>query len=227
MTATPANMQFQGQGPLPEAKYYTAKNINATNGSRTAVSTALQVGSVLIQDQYGHDKGKGADVTQPQTSFLGAIPCVLLQVPVDNDAADNVRVAPHEPGKWCKVRVNGNSVNIAVGDPLVMANGSFNLVKGVAPLTGGQKVYFIAQEASTADGDLIDAQMVPALSLVQTTIAALTENSSTIGGTNDGNLPALVDPAGDSGASVIAGIREVATRCNSLRTALVTAGILT
>jgi predicted RecA/RadA family phage recombinase len=48
--------------------------------------------------------------------------------------------------------------------------------------------------------------------------AALTENSGVIGGTSDGNLPALVDPSGDAGASVIAGIREVATRCNTLTT---------
>lgn len=48
--------------------------------------------------------------------------------------------------------------------------------------------------------------------------AALTENSSAIGGTNDGDLPALVDPGGDSGASVIAGIRENATKNNELST---------
>lgn len=49
------------------------------------------------------------------------------------------------------------------------------------------------------------------------TAADLTENSSAIGGTNDGDIPALVDPAGDSGASVIAGIRENATMINALR----------
>lgn len=48
------------------------------------------------------------------------------------------------------------------------------------------------------------------------TASTLTENSGAIGGTNDGDLPALVDPAGDSGASVIAGIRENATMINSL-----------
>lgn len=48
--------------------------------------------------------------------------------------------------------------------------------------------------------------------------AALTENAGAIGGTSDGDLPALVDPNGDAGATVIAGIREVATRCNTLGT---------
>lgn len=50
--------------------------------------------------------------------------------------------------------------------------------------------------------------------------AALTEGGGAIGGTNDGDLTALVDPAGDSGASVIAGIRENATKCNELSTKL-------
>lgn len=48
------------------------------------------------------------------------------------------------------------------------------------------------------------------------TVNPLTENGGAIGGTNDGNLPALVDPAGDAGASVIAGIRENAAKINAL-----------
>lgn len=48
--------------------------------------------------------------------------------------------------------------------------------------------------------------------------SALTENAGAIGGASDGDLPALVDPAGDAGASVIAGVREVATRANTLAT---------
>lgn len=48
------------------------------------------------------------------------------------------------------------------------------------------------------------------------TAAALTEGGGVIGGTNDGDLPALVDPAGDAGASVIAGIRENAAMINKL-----------
>jgi len=55
--------------------------------------------------------------------------------------------------------------------------------------------------------------------LAATTVpAALTENAGAIGGVSDGDLPALVDPAGDAGASVIAGIRECATRINALGT---------
>lgn len=53
-------------------------------------------------------------------------------------------------------------------------------------------------------------------SRIALTAAALTENSSSIGGTNDGDIPSLVDPSGDSGASVIAGIRECATMINTI-----------
>lgn len=57
-------------------------------------------------------------------------------------------------------------------------------------------------------------------------VAALTENSGAIGGTNDGNLPALVDPNGDAGASVIAAIRENATAINNILTALKNAKLM-
>lgn len=50
--------------------YYTGKNINATNGSRTAISGVVPVGACVVFDPYGHDQGKGHDVTQPQTNFL-------------------------------------------------------------------------------------------------------------------------------------------------------------
>lgn len=61
--------------------------------------------------------------------------------------------------------------------------------------------------------------------LAATTVpAALTENSGAIGGSSDGDLPALVDPSGDAGASVIAGIRENATKINAIITLL---GVMT
>lgn len=54
--------------------------------------------------------------------------------------------------------------------------------------------------------------------------AALTENAGAIGGTNDGDLPTPVDPAGDAGASLIACVRELAARVNTLQTLL---GVMT
>lgn len=73
---------------------------------------------------------------------------------------------------------------------------------------------------STADRTLLAPTAVAptADSIVAQT--ALQENGGSIGGTSDGNLPALVDPAGDAGASVIAGIRECATKINLLVTAM-------
>lgn len=60
----------------------------------------------------------------------------------------------------------------------------------------------------------------------QAAIADLTEASGAIGGTSDGDLTALVDPSGDAGASVIAGIRENATAINGILAALRAAGII-
>lgn len=170
MPGSPGLIEYRGQAPNFEKKYYTALNINATAGARTAVSTDLHEGAVLIIDPYGHSKGKGGDVAQPQTSFLGMVPVVLNRTPPDTDAAGEVEVQPHCPGKPVVVRVDGGSVNIAALDPLVMQNGSFDLVKGVGPLTGGQKVYFIALEAATANNTLIKALCVDPAWVVTTAI---------------------------------------------------------
>lgn len=50
-------------------------------------------------------------------------------------------------------------------------------------------------------------------------IAALTEGAGAIGGVQDGDITALVDPAGDAGASLIDGVREVAVKVNALAAA--------
>lgn len=103
------------------------------------------------------------------------------------------------------------------------ADGTIGVVTAPTALTdngGGTADGTVASEAapttltdstglSGSHDDTLSATTVP---------AALTENSGVIGGTSDGNLPALVDPSGDAGASVIAGIREVAERSNTLRT---------
>lgn len=47
-------------------------------------------------------------------------------------------------------------------------------------------------------------------------VAALTEGGGALGGVQDGNITALVDPAGDAGASLIDGVREVAAKANAL-----------
>jgi hypothetical protein len=97
------------------------------------------------------------------------------------------------------------------GDILVVKSGGKVKIE-----TGGQ----IVPNSGTQAATIADA-------------AALTENTAAIGGTNDGNLPALVDPSGDAGASVIAGVREVAAghnalvaKFNTLLAALEGAGIL-
>lgn len=129
------------------------------------------------------------------------------------------------------------------------AEGVFTLAKETSQAwTEGQKVYWdngnsrcttdavdgmlvgvAAAAAGSADttGDVRLNGVAPATSEgPQTAIADLTENSGAIGGTNDGDLPALVDPAGDAGASVIAGIRENAAKINAILAALRAHGTL-
>lgn len=74
--------------------------------------------------------------------------------------------------------------------------------------TGGK----IVPNSGTQASHIADPAAMAAL-----TSAAITENGGAIGGTNDGNMPALVDPSGDAGASVIAAIRELAVALNEVR----------
>lgn len=80
--------------------------------------------------------------------------------------------------------------------------------------TLGPAWFGYAIEQLFGSGTLAQAANVAAAAAL--TSAALTENSGAIGGTNDGNLPALVNPSGDAGASLIAGVRENAAMINKL-----------
>lgn len=62
---------------------------------------------------------------------------------------------------------------------------------------------------------------------IQAAIADLTEGGGSIGGTQNGDITALVDPAGDSGASLIDGVRENSAKINGILAALRAAGIIT
>lgn len=114
---------------------YTAKTINATAGSRTAIATDLAVGDVLVQDPYGPDKGKGADFTQPQTSFLTGQRVVVVEVPPSiNDIPDSVGASTQRRGGMvvveqfnAAVQVN-TKANMTAGTTLLgPVNGQFAL----------------------------------------------------------------------------------------------------
>lgn len=99
---------------------------------------------------------------------------------------------------------------------------------GKVTATSGGDMIGIALEAATTSGggDIIEVYPLTGELTPIANIAALTENSSAIGGTNDGNLPALVDPAGDAGVSLIAGVRENSAKINALIAAIKAAGYM-
>lgn len=136
------------QGLQPDATmwvYYTAKNINATKGSRTAINADLQVGAVLIQDPYQHDGAEGTggwtpiNATRPQTSWLQQEKYVVVSVPPSvNEIPDASAPTQRRGGLVLVARLRDCSriealvdgtTDVLVGDKLEVTNGSFNLTK--------------------------------------------------------------------------------------------------
>lgn len=106
--------------------FYTGLTINATKGSRTAISAPLPIGGCLVMDPYGHDKGVGVDYTRPQTNHLDGRKVVVADVPVIGpDGVRNPRTGP------CWVWVIGAGPNV----PVLVANGVAALAY-VGPVDG-------------------------------------------------------------------------------------------
>lgn len=140
--------------------YYTAKNINATAGSRTAIDDDLEVGMVLVMDPYQNDGGetgvdgttsaKPINATRPQTSFLNMKKYVVVGFsPSINDipsasAATQRRgglVSVVEAADDIQALVDGTT-DVSVGDVLEVTNGSFNLTKRAALTTTSTTLTF-------------------------------------------------------------------------------------
>lgn len=130
-------------------KWYTAKNINATDGSRTAIAADLKVGDVVIEDPYTHEfpeydasgavvaganYGKGSCVTRPQTNHLHRKKWYVVDVPssvndIPSSAAPTQRrggyiLVSDTPGI---VQVNTLANMTAGTTGLGVANGAFSL----------------------------------------------------------------------------------------------------
>lgn len=87
--------------------YYTGKNINATAGSRTAITGAVPIGACMVYDTYGHDSGPGSDVTQPQTNFLNTFAGIV----VGGEATERAGAGKVElvsAADWIRALVLGN-----------------------------------------------------------------------------------------------------------------------
>ncbi len=121
---------------VPTVLYYTAKNINATPGSRTAINADLKVGHCLVLDPFGPDKGRGVDATQPQTSYLEGHVYIVTKVPSDlNDIPDSTASTQRRGGYVSAVRLADcqavqafTKANMTGGTTrLGVANGQFEL----------------------------------------------------------------------------------------------------
>lgn len=158
----------------PIRLWYTGLNINATAGSRAGwavgATAALQseselgVGSVVILDPFGHDKGKGIDCTRPQSSYLRNRAFVVVEIPkgqTDINTLDTASsLSNKRVGGWVEVVNVANSIDVmtkanmtAGATPLGIADASFALsaVTDSALDTTGEICPFEALAQETAD----------------------------------------------------------------------------
>lgn len=148
-------------GGVPFPVFYTAKSVNATNSSRTAINADLQVGHVLCVDPYswdGADSSAGAkpvNATQPATATLMFKKLLVVDVP----AGVNDRISGNQRRGgivWVVDRADDvlamvdGTTDVTLGGALEVTNGSFNLtLDSTAALSTGFCGY--ALEAYTTD----------------------------------------------------------------------------
>jgi predicted RecA/RadA family phage recombinase len=132
-----------------------------------------------------------------------------MLIGVATEVADN-------PSSTGKVRLNGVSPATAEG-----AQGAIVALTDSTGGSGGHDDTLadgLTAAALTEDGGAIGGSNDGDIPDLAATAAALTENSGAIGGSQDGDITTLVDPSGDSGASLIDGVRECAVMINTLVT---------
>lgn len=101
--------------------FYTGKNYNAVNASRTDITANLRVGQPLMLDIAGFDQGVGLDATLPYTLGVAVnTPIgVVVEIPRGSEQGGVVKVCIEGP-----VQILTNDASVAVGDSLAVANGS-------------------------------------------------------------------------------------------------------
>lgn len=152
--------QYGGNMRDPFPVWYTGKNINATNGSRSAINANLTVGDVVIADPYQFDGAdldstgtagaKPVNVTRPQTSFLNMKKYVVVNVPSSVNEIPSSAASTQRRGGivWVTDQFDDNlahvdgTTDVSVGDSLEVTNGSFNLTKRAAQTAASTSVTF-------------------------------------------------------------------------------------
>lgn len=115
---------------------WTAKNVNAAAGSRTAINQNLELGYVLALDPYGHDTVSSLNgltlpnYTQPQTSHLFSRKGIVSRLTDANvNTIPNSAAPTQRKGGEVEITINGRVLawvgpNVARGSKVGCANGS-------------------------------------------------------------------------------------------------------
>lgn len=138
-----SNTSGVGQPRQIRPGYFTGLNINATEASRTAITSGtggtagrLAKGDVLIRDKYGHDKGDGTansaragmDFTVPQTGFLDE-QAVVVQELLEGPGPQTRGGSTYYPQSFIGIELSEaesalQAASISAGAVLGLANGS-------------------------------------------------------------------------------------------------------
>ena len=143
--------------------------INATGGDVTeGMVLAIELDSATASENDGYRAQKPVLLSANPEMVVTAHGAAL--VPAGQTIADGDPLIVRVVGP-CKVRVDANSQNVAIGDCLMIANGSTDLITiasqpdlisgsgAVADVFEILKTKAIAREAATADDTLIDGWM--------------------------------------------------------------------
>jgi len=180
---------------------FTAPSGGVTKGAGYLIGGLFVVARANAAEGAQFTGAQGGVWTLPKTSAQAWTQGQKLYRNASTGAIDSDPTTGPLIGVAYEVAANPSSTGsvVVTGAPADISEGPQGNIVALTDNTGG---------SGTHDDTLADGL----------TSVALTEGGGAIGGTSDGDLTALVDPAGDSGASVIAGIRECATAINTLIT---------
>lgn len=163
--------QFKGVDPQYATidVYYTGKTVHATAGSRTASTGEPVGGDCVAFDPYGHDKGKGKDVTKPYTANLMFPAGVVVSVgPRDASGGRWLQIVPFGT-RGVVISANTNA-NMTLGvTRLGLANDSFSLVAVTGSLASAGAADAAAVKQVALACETANTSITPARKYVQFT----------------------------------------------------------
>lgn len=183
----PANDGLTNPGNTRICKH-TGKNINATDGSRTAVTTDLQEGQLVQMDVYNHegDTDNGVVVAEPtfgQLAPVGALQAftsdpVNSLVPGSTTNRKGGRIEVCFSGK-CKALVRAVSTDITKGlllTPAATSSTASRWLRQAAPTTVAHMLLTIGNDGAGRP----NAMALEAVTVAETTTASTSKLSDVL-----------------------------------------------